>query len=170
MPDDQTPEQNDGGKLREQLEKALKDIKAANERAEKAEAQVKIFAVKNLFGELKADPRGAKFYTGEPTKEALEEWLKGDGDVFATAPEPKTPTPGTPTPQATPSGLTPEQVAAAQAMAGVQPQPGTAPNLGDQAGKVSKLSMKSDSDMTELSKLWDGIRSQAAALYQERGY
>jgi hypothetical protein len=88
MPDDQTPEgQNDGGALRTQLEKALKDLKAANDRTAALEAQVRSTSVKDLFGELNADSRGAKFYSGEPTKEALAEWLKTDGDVFAKAPE-----------------------------------------------------------------------------------
>ena len=97
MPDDLNEnETTDGGALRKQYEQALKDLKAANEAKATLEAQVRSTSVKDLLGELKADPRATKFYTGEPTKEALAEWLKGDGDVFATAPGAPAHVPGAP--------------------------------------------------------------------------
>jgi len=176
MPDD-LEDQTDGGALRKQLEAALKDKKALETQLAELSKQVRSSSVERLFGEAKADPRGIKFYSGEPTKDAVAEWLKGDGDVFATAPAaPPADQGGAPAggeaPQfQLPPGVTPEMLAAAQQAAGMQPTPGTGPvDLGSLADKVGASKMNSDADVSDLDKLFDGIRSSAAALYQQRGY
>jgi hypothetical protein len=178
MPDDfENDGQADGGALRKQLEAALKDKKALETQLAELSKQVRSSSVEKLFADAKADARGIKFYSGEPTKEALAEWLKGDGDVFATAPAaPPAEQGGAPAggeaPQfQLPPGVTPEMLAAAQATAGMQPTPGSNPvDLSSLADKVGASAMSSDADVSDLDKLFTGIRSQAAALYQQRGY
>ena len=177
MPDDFENETTDGGALRKQLEAALKDKKALETQLAELSKQVRSSSVEKLFADAKANPRGVKFYDGEPTKEAVEEWLKGDGDVFATAPAaPPADQGGTPTggeaPQyQLPPGVTPEMLAAAQATAGMQPTPGSNPaDLSSLAEKVGSSPMNSETAVADLDKLFDGIRSSAAALYQQRGY
>lgn len=177
MSDEFEDGQTDGGALRKQLEAALKDKKALETQLADLSKQVRSSSVEKLFAEANADPRGMKFYSGEPTKDALEAWLKGDGDVFAKAPEAKpgdqggAPAGGE-TPQfQLPPGVTPEMLAAAQAAAGMQPTPGAgAISLDALAEKVGASSMTSDADVADLDKLFGGIRTSAAALYQQRGY
>jgi hypothetical protein len=168
--------QTDGGKLRKQLEDALKDKKNLEAELAKLSAQVRSSSVKDLFSELKANPKGVKFYTGEPTKEAVEAWLKGDGDIFATAPETKgeqgqESTAGTESQEGQfPPGFTAEMVAAAQAASRIQPNAQTTEGLGDLADKVGRSDMKSEDAQADLKKLWEGIQSASRAAYQERGY
>jgi hypothetical protein len=167
--------QTDGGKLRKQLEDALKEKKALETQLATLSAQVRAGSVKDLFSELKANPKGVKFYTGEPTKEAVEAWLKGDGDIFATAPEVKEEqgqegSAGSAPQGQFPPGFTEEMVQAAQLASRMQPTPGTTEGLGDLADKVGRSSMTSDSDMADLKKLWDGIQNASRAAYMERGY
>ena len=169
MPDDlNEDETTDGGKLRKQLEKALAELKTANDRSAALEAQVRSTSVKDLLGELKADPRATKFYTGEPTKEALAEWLKGDGDVFATAPGAPAQVPGAPeVPQGfqLPPGITPEMLAAAQASSGMQPTPPAAPtaDLDVLTSQLKGLSFDKPEDVTKLNDTFAAIRAQSAA-------
>lgn len=173
--DDNQTDQTDGGALRKQLEKALADLKKVQEDNTKLSTQVRTTSVKELFGELKADPRGAKFYAGESTKEALAEWLKSDGDVFATAPavdvdrnpqNPLGPIPGTATPQfQLPPGITPEMLTAAQATAGMAPTPPVQPtgDLGALTDQLSGLTFNDPGDAAKLTSTWQAIRTQAAA-------
>lgn len=163
----------DGGALRKQLEKALTDLKAQTEANEKLNMQLRNTSVKDLFAELKADPRGVKFYTGEPTKEALASWLgeNGDGSIFATAPQAPASdvvVPGAPVgvPANTlPPGITPEMLAAAQAVAGLVPRTPDAPT-GDLAALTDKLDgLRPDQAEygSTLTDAWSAIRAQAAA-------
>lgn len=170
--DDQTDGTTDGGALRTQLEKALKDMKALQDQNAELTKQVRSTSVKDLFGELKADARGVKFYNGEPTKEALAEWLKADGDVFATAPEaPQAQTPGAPQtteiPQGfqLPPGITPEMLAAAQASSGMQPTPPAAPtaDLDALTSQLPGLKFDKPEDTAKLNDTFAAIRAQAAA-------
>lgn len=179
MSDDLTDDQtSDGGALRKQLEQALKDLKAEKDARASLEAQVRSASVKDLFGELQANPKGAKFYTGEPTKEALAEWLKGDGDIFATAPEPQAQTPGTPAPEGAvpqgfqlPPGITPEMLAGAQAAAAMPPANPLAPtsDLDSLTDKLSGLSFDKPEDVATLTAAFQGIRSAAATRLAQGG-
>jgi hypothetical protein len=181
MSDDFQNDENetvDASGLRKQLSELGKKLKAAEEQNAQLAKQVRSNSVKELFAAAKADPRGVKFYNGEPTKEALTEWLKGDGEVFAKAPETNEQQgqgqegqAGAPEAQGQfPPGFTAEMVQAAQAAARMQPTPANLDSLADLADRVGKSSMKTDDDKADLQKLWDGIQNASRAAYQERGY
>jgi hypothetical protein len=172
-------EPTDGGALRKQYEQALKDLKAANDAKAALEAQVRSSSIKELFAEVKANPKGAKFYTGEPTKEALAEWLKGDGDIFATAPEAPAQTPGeqAPAPNALPAGmqLPPGMdlatLQAAQQVAAMPPAAPAAPtsDLETVTNKLSGLSFDKPEDVAVLTAAFQGLRSVAATKLAQGG-
>ena len=180
MSDDfQNDDQNeDAGGLRKQLSELGKKLKAAEEQNAALAKQVRSSSIKDLFSELKANPKGVKFYNGEPTKEALAEWLKGDGDIFAKAPETNEQqgqgqegqAGGQESQGQFPAGFTAEMVQAAQAAARMQPTPANLDSLADLADRVGKSPMKTDDDKADLQKLWDGIQNASRAAYQERGY
>jgi hypothetical protein len=163
----------DGGALRKQYEKALADLKAQTEANAELQKQVRGSSVKELFTELKVDPRGVKFYAGEPTKEALAEWLKGDGEIFATPPAATVvQTPGSTVPvvpgavvPTLPPGVTPEMLAAAQAVAGLVPGAPSAPtaDLGALTDKFSQLSPTQPEYGAALNDTWSAIRAESAA-------
>jgi hypothetical protein len=181
MPDDLNDDATtDGGALRKQYEQALKDLKAANDARAALEAQVRITSVKEMFAELKANPKGAKFYNGEPTKEALAEWLKGDGDIFATAPEPPAQTPGEPAPVTSdgtplgyqlPPGIDMSQLQGAQALAANPPAPPAPPtgDLDSTINKLSGLSFDKPEDVATLTAAFQGLRSVAATRLAQGG-
>lgn len=170
-------ETTDATGLRKQLSELGKKLKAAEEQNATLAKQVRSTEVEKLFGGAKADLRGVKFYNGEATKEAVEAWLKGDGEPFAKAPEAQgtqgqaqeEQTSGAPEGQF-PPGFTAEMVAAAQAASRMQPTPNSTEGLGDLADKVGRSSMRTDDEQADLKKLWEGIQNQARAAYQERGY
>jgi len=167
--------QTEGGKLRAQFEAELKKNKELQAQLDKLSAQVRSSSVKDLFAEAKANLKGVKFYTGEATKEAVEAWLKGDGDIFATAPEVKAEQgqEGSVTPETNgqfPAGFTSEMVQAAQAASQMQPTPNSTEGLSDLASKVGRSTMTAETDQADLKRLWEGIQTQARAAYQERGY
>lgn len=170
-------ENTDASGLRKQLSELGKKLKAAEEQNAELSKQVRSTAVEKLFSSAKADLRGVKFYNGEATKEAVEAWLKGDGEPFAKAPEAQG-TQGQTQEESTngdtqgqfPPGFTAEMVEAAKAAARMQPTPNQTEGLGDLADKVSRSDMKSDDAQADLKKLWEGIQNTARAAYQERGY
>jgi hypothetical protein len=174
---DDENETTDASGLRKQLSELGKKLKAAEEQNATLAKQVRSTEVEKLFTGAKADLRGVKFYNGEATKEAVEAWLKGDGEPFATAPETRQEGQGqegsTPPPENQgqfPPGFTAEMVAAAQAASRMQPTPSTTEGLGDLADKVGRSSMTTDADQADLKKLMEGIQNAARAAYQERGY
>lgn len=165
--------EQDAGGLRKQLSELGKKLKAAEEQNVELSKQVRATSVEKLFGSAKADLRGVKFYNGEATKEAVEAWLKGDGEPFAKAPEQQTQEQTQDESQPEGNSVTlvnQETLEAARQAARMQPTPVTPQGLDDLADKVGRSSMKGDDDVKDLEKLWDGIRQQAAAAYQQRGY
>ncbi len=171
--------QTDGGALRKQYEQALKDLKAANDAKAALEAQVRSSSIKELFAEVGANPKGAKFYSGEPTKEALAEWLKGDGDIFATAPEAPAQTPGEPAPAPNalpagmqlPPGMDLATLQAAQQVAAMPPAAPAAPtsDLESVTNQLSGLSFDKPEDVAKLQQAFQGLRSVAATKLAQGG-
>lgn len=165
----------DGGALRKQLEDALKAKTALEKQNADLSKQVRSSSIEKLFADAKADVRGLKFYSGDPTKEALTEWLKGDGDVFATAPaagSEQTSTEQTSNEQVVlPPGFTPEMMAAAQAASKMVP-PATPAPTGDLEALTSQLdglNYTSTDDEAKVDAALKAIQAQAVAMIANGG-
>jgi len=132
--DDNDDEQQNGGALRAQLEKALKDLKARDEEIAKLSASVKTVTLDNILRDEKIPPhiqRWIKRDSVEPTAEAVKQWVAENGADFGYKPgEQETaaakPSEGqsasateAPTEPAVPSVLTPEDVAQLERIQGL---------------------------------------------------
>lgn len=82
-------EQQSGGALRAQLEKALKDLKAAQEENAKLSANVKTVTLENILRDKNIPPkiqRWLKRDEVEPSPEAVDKWLAENGEDFGYKP------------------------------------------------------------------------------------
>lgn len=82
-------DQQSGGALRAQLEKALKDLKAAQEENTKLSANVKSVTLENLLRDKQVPPniqRWMKRDGVEPTGEAVDKWIAENGEDFGYKP------------------------------------------------------------------------------------
>lgn len=92
---DDDDQQQNGGALRAQLEKALKDLKAAQEENAKLSKSVKSVTLENLLRDKKVPAniqRWMKRDEIEPTAEAVDKWLDENGSDFGYKPGEQTET------------------------------------------------------------------------------
>ena len=123
--DDDDNEQQSGGALRAQLEKALKDLKAVQDENAKLSASVKSATLETVLRDKGIPPkiqRWLKRDDVEPTADAVDKWLAENGEDFGWKPRSSAETPEgeqskpeeAPAAQSTPSVLTDEDAAAYQ--------------------------------------------------------
>lgn len=134
--DDSNDEQQNGGALRAQLEKALKDLKAAQEENAKLSKNVKTATLDTVLRDKNVPAniqRWIKRDEVEPTPEAVDQWLAENGTDFGYKPGGETaaekpsegqqvPATEAPTEPAVPSVLTPEDVAQLERLQGLLAQ------------------------------------------------
>ena len=120
---DDDNEQQSGGALRAQLEKALKDLAAAKEENSKLSTAVKSATLETVLRDKGIPPkiqRWLKRDDVEPTAEAVDKWLAENGEDFGYTPGSSAEKPEgeqskpeeAPAAQSTPSVLSDEDVAA----------------------------------------------------------
>lgn len=127
-------EQQNGGALRAQLEKALKDLKAAQEENAKLSKSVKTVTLDNLLRDKNVPAniqRWMKRDEIEPTPDAVDKWLAENGEDFGYKPgvtETAAEKPSesqqvaateAPTEPSVPSVLTPEDIAQLERIQGL---------------------------------------------------
>lgn len=86
---DDNEQPQSGGALRAQLEKALKDLKAAQEENTKLSASVKSVTLENLLRDKNVPPniqRWMKRDGVEPTSDAVDKWISENGEDFGYKP------------------------------------------------------------------------------------
>lgn len=87
--DDDNDDQQSGGALRDQLEKALKQLKAAQEENARLNASVKTVTLENILRDKQVPANIARWMKRdeiEPTPEAVDKWIAENGDDFGYKP------------------------------------------------------------------------------------
>jgi hypothetical protein len=184
---DDDDQQQSGGALRAQLEKALKDLKAVQEENAKLSANVKTATLENLLRDKQVPPniqRWMKRDGVEPTAEAVDKWIAENGEDFGYKPGVQTgnvtdsaekpegqqsPAEEAPAASAVASVLTPEDVATLQRLQGLLTQGTGQTILSDQVTTAVNTVESQLGPNASFEEAVAALQSQGIDLQNSRG-